>query len=329
MDPLTFYFPSAQCTLFAKWWRRSRSVRREYDRFGPIRRFGTECVAKAEQNDPEIESHVISQESLDVIQSIVLKRLKTLENDWHAPCLTGADVQTVSCILLASALSSRAEAPAAGHWEGSIQIPGRELKVVVDLGQDAGGAWIGSITVPGLLVKGAELNEISAKDSGVAFAIKDALAAQRVGPAKFKGQMISAGELAGNFLQAGNSAVFRLAKTGPPQVELPVRSTAVGKEIEGEWKGDYDMMGYTRHVTIKITNRGAEGATADFVVIGKKTNNLPVDLVTQEEGFLDVESHATGWATKAGLINNPVNSKASSNKDRSKCRSISVAPISL
>jgi hypothetical protein len=136
-------------------------------------------------------------------------------------------------VLTASALSGWAEAPATGHWEGSIQIPGHELKVVVDLAQNAGDGWIGSITMPGLLVKGAELSGISTKDSDVSFAIKDALAAQRVGPVKFKGQMISAGELAGNFLQAGNSAVFRLAKTGPPQVELPVRSTAVGKEIEG------------------------------------------------------------------------------------------------
>jgi hypothetical protein len=204
-------------------------------------------------------------------------------------------------ILVASALSSRAEAPAAGHWEGSIQIPGRELKAVVDLAQDAGGAWIGSITMPGLLVKGAELNEISAKDSDIAFAIKDALGAQQIGSARFKGEMIAAGELAGNFLEAGNSAAFLLAKTGPPQVELPVRSTAVATELEGEWKGDYELSGYIRHVTIKITNRGAEGATADFVVIGKKTNNLPVDLVTQEEGLLDVESRSTGLGYEGRL----------------------------
>jgi hypothetical protein len=204
-------------------------------------------------------------------------------------------------VLLASVLSSRAEAPAAGHWEGSIQIPGQELKVVVDLAQGDGGAWIGSITLPGLRVKGAELNEISAKDSEVSFAIKDALGAQQVGAAKFKGQVRGASELIGDFMQAGNSASFHLTKAGPPQVELPVHSTPVAKELEAEWKGDYELMGYTRHVTIKIRNRGAGGATAEFVVIGKKTNNLPVDLVTQEEGLLDVESHATGLGYEGRL----------------------------
>jgi len=54
--------------------------------------------------------------------------------------------------------------------------------------QDGGGAWTGSITMPGLLVKGAELNEISAKDSEVGFAIKDALGAQPGGAARFNGR---------------------------------------------------------------------------------------------------------------------------------------------
>jgi hypothetical protein len=204
-------------------------------------------------------------------------------------------------ILLASVFQARAEPPLSGHWEGSIQIPGREIKIVLDLAQDAGGVWTGSITMPGLFVKGAELNEISAKDSELGFAIKDALGAQQVGPARFKGQVGAGGELTGNFLQAANSAAFRLVKAGPPQVELPIRSTAVAKELEGEWKGDYELMGYSRQVTIKLANRGAEGATADFVVIGKKTNNLPVDLVTQEEDLLTVESHATGLGYEGRL----------------------------
>src|SRR4029077_817123 len=71
-------------------------------------------------------------------------------------------------------------------------------------------------------------------------------------------------------------------------------STAIAKEIEGEWKGEYELFGYPRHVTIKLVNRAADGATAEFVVVGKKTNNLPVDLVTQEGDLLTIDSHETG-----------------------------------
>lgn len=197
-------------------------------------------------------------------------------------------------VLLATACNCQAEPPPSGHWEGSIQIPGRELIAVVDLAQDGAGAWTGSITMPGLLVKGAELIQISAKDSEIGFAIKDALGAQEDGAASFKGRLGGAGDITGTFLQAGNSAAFRLTKTGPPQVELPIRSTAVSKDLEGEWKGDYELTGYARHVTIKLSNREANGATADFVIVGKKVNNLPVDLVIQEGDSLTVESHATG-----------------------------------
>jgi hypothetical protein len=202
--------------------------------------------------------------------------------------------------LFAGAVQGRAEDNLAGRWEGSIQIPGREFKVVVDLARPDTGPWTGSITIPGLVIKGAELSEISASGTDVGFAIKDALGAQQNGAAKFKGKL-NGSDLSGSFVQAGNSAPFSLTKTGPPQVEQPIRSTAVAREFEGEWKGDYEFLGYTRHVTIKISNRAAEGATADFVLIGKKTNNLPVDLVTLEEGLLDVESRATGLGFEGRL----------------------------
>ncbi len=77
-------------------------------------------------------------------------------------------------------------------------------------------------------------------------------------------------------------------------MELPQHSTAVVKELEGEWKGEYELFGYPRKVTVKLANRGSDGATAEFVVVGKKVNNLPVDLVTQEGDLLTVDSHETG-----------------------------------
>jgi hypothetical protein len=197
-------------------------------------------------------------------------------------------------ILFAAALTSRAENSLSGRWEGTVQIPGRETNLVIDLAQSEGATWEGSITIPGLNIKGATLIDIAEKEGEIAFAIKDAFGAQQSGPAKFNGRLNAQGVLVGNFIQAGNSAAFNLKKTGPPQVELPVRSTAVTKELEGEWVGEYEFGGYARHVTLKLTNRAAEGAQADFVVVGKRTNNLPVDLIMQEGDFLSIDSHSTG-----------------------------------
>ena len=198
-------------------------------------------------------------------------------------------------LLLASAFISRADENAAGRWEGTVQIPGRPLEVIVDLAakSDEGGSQ-GSITIPGLGIKGAPLSDIAVNGDNVAFSMKSALADQRTGPAKFNGRFAGDGKIAGDFVQAGNTAPFALEKTGPAQVEVRPRSTAITKEIEGEWKGGYELQGYPRKVTIKLQNRGPEGATAEFVIVGRKENKLPVDHVAQQGEFVTVNSHETG-----------------------------------
>ena len=84
-------------------------------------------------------------------------------------------------------------------------------------------------------------------------------------------------------------------------MDVPPRNTAVGKELEGEWKGDYEMMGYARHATMKFANR-AEGAALEFVIVGKKVNNVPVTLVTQEGDFLTIKSDEFGMTFEGRFV---------------------------
>jgi hypothetical protein len=200
----------------------------------------------------------------------------------------------LAAIIFASAALSPAAEDAAGRWEGSAQIPGLDLKLIVDLSEDAGKGWIGSIIVPGFGVKGAQLVDLHVRSSDLAFAIKGVLGNERAGKAEIKAHLTADGHLAGDFTQGGNSAPFILEKTGPAQVDLPPRNTAVSKELEGEWKGDYEMMGYARHATMKFANRGADGAAVEFVVVGKKANNVPVSLVTQDGDFVTIKSDDFG-----------------------------------
>jgi len=196
--------------------------------------------------------------------------------------------------VFASAVLGQAAESAAGRWEGAAQIPGEELKLVLDLSDESGKGWLGSIIIPGFGVKGAPLVDRHVRSSDLAFTIKGALGNQRDGQAEIKAHLTADGHLAGEFRQGGNSAPFVLEKTGPPQVDLPPRNTAVSKELEGEWKGDYEMNGYTRHATMKFSNRGTEGAALEFVVVGKKVNNIPVSLITQDDDFLTVKSDEFG-----------------------------------
>jgi len=204
-------------------------------------------------------------------------------------------------IFFASAVLCQAAESASGRWEGEAQIPGNELKLILDLSDEGGKGWIGSIIVPGLGVKGAQLADLHVRSSDLAFAIKGALGNERAGQAEIRAHLTADGHLAGDFRQGGNTAPFVLEKTGPAQVELPPRSTPVSKELEGEWKGEYELNGYARQVTMKFANPGAEAAGLEFVIVGKKTNNVPVSLLTQEGDFLTIKSAEFG-ITYEGLL---------------------------
>jgi hypothetical protein len=206
----------------------------------------------------------------------------------------GALVRLLAIVVFAAAFPCRGEEAISGRWEGTTHIPDDDLNVIVDLAQE-NGTWVGSIIIPGFDVKGAPLTDITVKAAAVSFSVKSTLGIQ------LKLQLEGNGKLTGNFEQAGNRALTTLQKTGPSQVEYPLRNTPVAKELEGEWKGDYQMFGYTRHVSIKFTNRGADGAAAEFVIVGRRTNNLPVDLVTQEGDLLSVDSHEIGISFEGRL----------------------------
>jgi hypothetical protein len=197
--------------------------------------------------------------------------------------------------LLLGAGLCQAAPNATGRWEGVAQIPGRgDLRLVVDLSDGGEKIWVGSIVVPGFGIKGAPLADLQVRGDEVTFAIKGALGNERSGRAELKGHLTADGKLAGDFRQGGNSAPFVLEKTGPPQVDLPPQNTAVSKEFEGEWKGDYEMLGYARHATLKFANRSTGGASVDFVIVGRKVNNVPVSLVSQEGDFLIIKSDEFG-----------------------------------
>lgn len=205
-------------------------------------------------------------------------------------------LRLAAVVVLATALPSRGEEAISSRWEGTAHIPGDDLTVIVDLAQE-NGAWIGSMIIPGLDVKGAPLTDIKVNPPNVSFSVKGPLGIQ------LKLQLDGNDKMTGNFEQAGNRAPTTLSKSGPPQVEYPPQNTAVAKELEGEWRGDYEMLGYTRHVSIKFTNRGSNGAAAEFVIVGRKHNNLPVDLVTQEGDLVTVDSHEIGFSFEGRLQN--------------------------
>ncbi len=192
-------------------------------------------------------------------------------------------------IWLAASMPCFATDDLSGRWQGQAQIPGRPLALTVDLVRNPGGAWIGSIIIPELNVKGAPLTDISADAGRVAFAIKgngDTGAAQGA----FLGKIDASGTMQGEFSLSGNSAKFELKKVGAASVDVPLASTPLDKAFEGTWIGDYVFSGVPRHVTMTFANNTGGAASAKFVVVGKKTTDVPVDLVRQDASLVVVQS---------------------------------------
>jgi len=194
--------------------------------------------------------------------------------------------------LVITASSAAADVPASGQWRGTIRVPGQDIGVVVNLEPAGGNDWHGSLTAPSLNLKGAPLSKISVARAHVTFALDGALGPSPDGLASFEGSLLGSTSMQGTFTQGGHSAPFSLARVGGAQVDRPRSSTGVDAALVGTWRGDYEMGGYPRHVTLGFQNRAGGPASVEFLVVGKLPHTLAVDLVAEEEGLLRVESHA-------------------------------------
>jgi hypothetical protein len=221
--------------------------------------------------------------------------------------------------LTGPALAGAATSALEGRWEGPVQIPGRELPLVVDLARDDAGAWAGSIVVPGLGLKGAPLANVAVAGAAVAFDLGSALADPTGGTADFSARLTPDALLVGEMKQGGLAAPFTLHRSGAAQVERAPRSTPVGPGFADRWVGEFELGGYPRRVTLTVEAHAGAAATATLVVVGKQTTNVPVDLVREDGEFLRVEAQATRVAFEGRL-----------GRDRNELRgSVELGPLEL
>jgi hypothetical protein len=199
-------------------------------------------------------------------------------------------MSVVAVVLLAAALPAGA---AAGRWQGTVAIGDREVPVAVDLAPASGvGGWEGSIVLSGLRVGGAALSSVVVAPPRVSFTLASPRGEQGLG-AVVEARLEADGKMVGTLAHGGRTSPVVLLRTGEAQLARPLPSTRIAAAAEGEWRGEYELFGYPRKVTVRLRNEGAV-ATASFVIEGKRRNELPVDLVRQEGETVFVVSTATG-----------------------------------
>jgi hypothetical protein len=210
----------------------------------------------------------------------------------------------LSHLMLLFALLFAALAPApkdqatglAGHWEGKIQMPEREVAFAVDVAPGAGGGWIGSLSVAGSPSIDVPLDSITVSGGAVKFT------AALPGTTNFEGTISAdATTLTGKVANHEGAVPFQLARNGEPRVKLPPPSSPSSKEFEGRWEGVVDAGGTLMRMVLQISPAPDGTARATLINLDKGNVEIPASTVTIQGKQLDLEIRLVGGTYRGTL----------------------------
>jgi hypothetical protein len=189
----------------------------------------------------------------------------------------------VALIVSSSVLLAQPAVNPSGHWEGTLQVPGQELKIEIDLAK-SGEKWEGAISIPAQGLKGFPLTAITLQGDSVSFAMSGI-----PGNPQFKGTVSKDGKsLSGDFSQGGGTLPFAVVRTGDAKIEPLPKSTPITKDLEGAWEGPLDVNGTTLRLALKLSNRPEGGATGTMISVDQGGAEVPVAAVIQAGSHLKV-----------------------------------------
>ena len=202
----------------------------------------------------------------------------------------------VAVLLLAAATSLGAQsANLSGHWEGSIKVPGMELRVEIDLAAASGGALTGTMSIPSQNVKGLPFLNVAVEGKSVTFNSRD--------DQVFKGTLSANGQaLSGILDMSGFTIPFSLARTGDPKIEPLEKSPPIGKELEGTWNAKARVKGAPpMQFVLTLSNQPDGTASGALVNVEEGGLRIPVT-ITQQGANVTLQGKAVG-STYSGALN--------------------------
>lgn len=199
----------------------------------------------------------------------------------HAWAAAVAIAATVTC-----AAPALAQQPGsiAGHWEGSIQVPGEPLAIAVDLFAAASEKWEGTIAIAAQNVKDLPLSNVTVKETAVEFGLKGV-----PGDPRFTGTLASDGKvISGDYSQGGATMPFTLAWKGEAIRPVIAPSTPIDKEFEGTWEGSLAVGGMTLRLVLKLSS--ADGKAAGTLVsVDQGGVEIPITAIQQNASHLTLD----------------------------------------
>jgi hypothetical protein len=184
----------------------------------------------------------------------------------------------------ASSATPAAVPSAAGHWTGAIEMPAQPLAIEVDLKPGTGPAWIGTISIAAQNLKAFPLGSIDVQGTAVSFAMPNI-----PGTPTFKGTLSDDGRtIAGDITQGGGAVPFKLTRAGEAVIAPPAKSTAITKELEGDWTGTLVAGDRALRLNLKLAN-GPDSATGSIVSVDQGGVEIAIASIVQAGTHLDLE----------------------------------------
>ncbi len=187
---------------------------------------------------------------------------------------------------------------AAGHWEGVIQFPQKQVKISVDLAQNERGEWTGSMALPQQKMELIVLTNIVVKDETVSVKSMPWLMGvdAELSP---DGRTIK-----GDFLSAFQRTVpvpIELQRVSAARVNPSATNTPLARELEGIWEGagklgsswESDDPRAGSAVNIRLKLAGGPGGMAAGSLL-KAAGEVPFSLVTQQGASIRLELAGEG-----------------------------------
>lgn len=206
--------------------------------------------------------------------------------------------------LAGATLPANANPAFEGRWEGTAQVPGTPLVVVLDLVVPASTTAVprGWITLPGRGAKGVPLTASWLPDGRLrldASAVFNAMGPPTPAPQLLLAAAPPAGastgvtsaasrHLRGSFSLAGLDAPLALARSGAAQPEAERANSVLTAELNGQWRGHYQIGGVPREITLTLAPAGANA-----VIVGRRTSPVAFDGIQLGAHVLTLSSSTT------------------------------------
>jgi hypothetical protein len=206
----------------------------------------------------------------------------------------------IALLFRAASLSAQTTTDPSGHWDGGIQTPEMSISIQVDLTRNSAGQLAGTISVPPQNLKGLPLVIESAEGRTINFRFKGA-----PGNRLFQGVIAEdCASISGDFIQSGYSMPFTLSRQGAAEIEAPIRSAAISKELEGPWsatlEGNYQN-GIPRKIFLTLSNQ-PDGTSTGSVFNPGDGLEISIAAITQNASSVTLDLRAVS-GSYSGKIN--------------------------